>query len=52
MKKKILVLGNYKDAMYHPFGVISYLDIWDGELTERETEALYSFVQKGGTVSI
>lgn len=86
MKKKILVLGNYQDAMYHPFGgvderlikilpgqelictdssqrllelekegfagVISYLDIWDGELTERETEALYSFVQKGGALLI
>ena len=86
MKKKILVLGNYKDAMYHPFGgvderlkkmfpelelictdkselltelekegfagVISYLDIWDGALAEREAEALYGFVQKGGALLV
>ncbi len=86
MSDKILVLGNYKDAMYHPFdgvderltkmfpekelicvndtgrlldletegfaGVISYLDIWDGSLTDAESQALISFVEQGGALLI
>ena len=86
MKDKILVIGNYTDAMYHPFGgvdehlkgmledkelictdnteellkltggeykgVISYLDIWDGALTDKESEALHSFVEEGGALLI
>lgn len=86
MKEKILAVGNYKDAMYHPFGgvdeclkkmfpemelvctddtgklfdlkteeysgVISYLDIWDGALTDAESEALYSYVEAGGALLI
>lgn len=86
MKTKILVIGNYTDAMYHPLGgvdeelkkifpdielfctdetkrlldlktekiagVISYLDIWNGQLTDTESEALYSFVAEGGALLI
>ena len=86
MREKILAIGNYNDAMYHPFGgvdeclkamfpdkelictdatsklldlktgeysgLISYLDIWDGELTEEESEALYSYVVSGGALLI
>lgn len=86
MQDKLLVLGNYTDAMYHPFagvderlknilqeqelvctdktamlleleekgfaGVVSYLDIWNGALTEHEAEALYAFAEKGGAVLI
>lgn len=86
MKGKILVIGNYKDAMYHPLGgvdeelkkmfpnmelfctdetkhllalkaenfagVISYLDIWNGKLTDEETEALYTFVAEGGALLV
>lgn len=84
--EKILAIGNYKDAMYHPFagvderlkqilsdkevvcaddtarlldlekehfdGVISYLDIWDGALTDAEAKSLYSFVEQGGALLI
>jgi len=86
MKTKILVIGNYTDAMYHPLGgvdaelrkmfpdmelfctdktkhlldlktekiagVISYLDIWNGKLSDEESEALYSFVNEGGALLI
>ena len=86
MKEKILAIGNYTDAMYHPFGgvdeclknmfpemeivceddtgclldlekgnyagVISYLDIWDGALTEEESGALRTFVERGGALLI
>ncbi len=86
MKEKILVIGNYKDAMYHPFegvderlkgifpekelvctddidklldlergeyaGVISYLDIWEGALTEAQSQALHAFVEGGGALLI
>lgn len=86
MKEKILVIGNYKDAMYHPFegvderlkaifpekelvctddtdkllvlkqgeyaGVISYLDIWEGALTEAQSQALQVFVEDGGALLI
>lgn len=86
MKEKILVIGNYKDAMYHPLGgvderlkeifpekelvctddtdylldlekgdyagVISYLDIWDGALTEEQAHVLRSFVEEGGALLI
>ena len=86
MSEKILVLGNYKDAMYHPFngvderfkkmfpekelictddtgylldlekgdfaGVISYLDIWEGCLTNEESKALADFVKRGGALLI
>lgn len=84
MRKKILVIGNYKDAMYHPLtgvdeelrrifsdmdlvctddtgmlpelenerydGMISYLDIWNGALSEKEAEAVLSFVDRGGAL--
>lgn len=86
MKERILVLGNYEDAMYHPLGgvderlkemfpekelvctedtnallelekgayagVISYLDIWDSELTEEQSCILRSFVEGGGALLI
>lgn len=81
---KILVLGNYTDAMYHPLegvderlqsifptkelictsdttrlltlkeenivAIISYLDIWESTLTDRETNALHHFVEQGGAL--
>lgn len=84
MRKKILVIGNYKDAMYHPLtgvdeelrrifsdmdlvctdntgmlpelenerydGMISYLDIWNGALSEKEAEAVLNFVDCGGAL--
>ncbi|MBO5487685.1 MAG: ThuA domain-containing protein [Eubacterium sp.] len=86
MKEKFLAIGNYEDAMYHPFqgvderlkkmfpekeifctddttqllnlqrenyaGVISYLDIWEGKLTDAESQALLSFVEQGGALLI
>ena len=84
MQKKILVIGNYKDAPYHPLGgvdeelrrifpkaelvctddtgilldlekehfcgLISYLDIWNGVLSEEEAQAVLHFVYGGGAL--
>ncbi len=45
--KKLLDLKNESvDA------VISYLDIWDGKLTDAESKALLSFVEQGGALLI
>lgn len=84
MRKKILLIGNYKDAIYHPLGgvdeemrrifpdaelictddtgmllelekerfcgLISYLDIWKGALSEEEARAVLHFVDEGGAL--
>ena len=84
MRKKILLIGNYKDAIYHPLGgvdaeigrifpdmelictddtgmllklekecfdgLISYLDIWNGALSEEEAQAVLHFVNGGGAL--
>lgn len=85
-KKRILVIGNYKDAMYHPLtgvdeclekmfpemelyctdntlellelkggsyqGLISYLDIWNGRLSEEGADAILAFVNGGGAILV
>lgn len=82
--KKILVFGQYKDAMYHPLtgvdtylkriipeaelvctenimdvcgvsqydGVISYWDDWKNPVPKEVSEALYQYVEKGGSILI
>lgn len=80
-RKKLLVLGNYQDAIYHNFsgvdeqiklileekytvhctdkfevlegdldyaGIISYVDLWKGTLSEQQAIQLLSYVEGGG----